>query len=82
MLQIVGWVGEGGGQIVIPMPEALSFAESRRQKIEYAMVSHTCVLLKPNIIKVWQRSQKWNNGIIQQPTKIIIIIKYLVCSLK
>jgi hypothetical protein len=24
-----GWVG--GGQIVIPMPEALSFAESRRQ---------------------------------------------------
>jgi hypothetical protein len=29
MLQIVGgW----GGEIVIPMPEALSFAESRRQK--------------------------------------------------
>jgi hypothetical protein len=31
MLQIVGWVGGWGG-IVIPMPEALSFAESRRQK--------------------------------------------------
>jgi hypothetical protein len=31
MLQI--WVGGWvGGQIVIPMPEALSFAESRRQK--------------------------------------------------
>jgi hypothetical protein len=34
MLQI--WVGreggrEGGGQIIIPMSEALSFAESRRQ---------------------------------------------------
>jgi hypothetical protein len=29
MLQIVGWVGGG---IVIPMPEALSFAESRRQQ--------------------------------------------------
>jgi hypothetical protein len=28
-----GWgVGGGGGKIVIPMPEALSFAESRRQK--------------------------------------------------
>jgi hypothetical protein len=28
-----GWVGRegGGGQIVIPMSEALSFAESRRQ---------------------------------------------------
>jgi hypothetical protein len=25
-----GW---GGGKIVIPMPEALSFAESRRQKV-------------------------------------------------
>jgi hypothetical protein len=34
MLQIGGWVGGGGGQIVIPMPEALSFAESRRQKEE------------------------------------------------
>jgi hypothetical protein len=30
MLQI--WVGGRGGKIVIPMPEALSFAESRRQK--------------------------------------------------
>jgi hypothetical protein len=28
------WVdGGGGGEIVIPMPEALSFAESRRQKV-------------------------------------------------
>jgi hypothetical protein len=33
MLQIVGWVGGWvGGKIVIPMPEALSFAKSRRQK--------------------------------------------------
>jgi hypothetical protein len=31
MLQIGGWVG-GWGEIVLPMPEALSFAESRRQK--------------------------------------------------
>jgi hypothetical protein len=31
MLQIGGW---GGGGIVIPMPEALSFAESRRQQTE------------------------------------------------
>jgi hypothetical protein len=28
-----GWVGGWGGKIVIPMPEALSFAESRRQKM-------------------------------------------------
>jgi hypothetical protein len=33
MLQIGGWVGVwGGGEIVIIMPEALSFAESRRQQ--------------------------------------------------
>jgi hypothetical protein len=30
MLQIGGWVGK----IVIPMPEALSFAESRRQQFD------------------------------------------------
>jgi hypothetical protein len=39
MLQIVGggWVGGGRweGLIVIPMSEALSFAESRRQKQVY-----------------------------------------------
>jgi hypothetical protein len=45
------------------------------KKIEETTVSRTCVLLKPKIIKVWQRSQKWYNGIIQQPTKIILIIK-------
>jgi hypothetical protein len=35
MLQIVGWVGGWGGPgggIVIPMPEALSFAESRSKQ--------------------------------------------------
>jgi hypothetical protein len=29
--------GGGGGKIVIPMPEALSFAESRRQQIPRAL---------------------------------------------
>jgi hypothetical protein len=39
MLQIVGWVGGWrGGKIVIPMPEALSFAESRRQQHVYLKV--------------------------------------------
>jgi ribosomal protein L30E len=28
------WGGEGGGIIIIPMPKALSFAESCRQKVE------------------------------------------------
>jgi hypothetical protein len=33
-----GWVGGWvGRQIVIPMPEALSFAESRRQKVTVQM---------------------------------------------
>jgi hypothetical protein len=32
------WVGGGWGEIVIPMPEALSFAESRRQKMNLLIV--------------------------------------------
>jgi hypothetical protein len=34
-----GWVG--GGQIVIPMPEALSFAESRRQQVAFSAILYT-----------------------------------------
>jgi hypothetical protein len=45
MLQIVGWVG--GGEIVIPMPEALSFAESRRQKCAFAHVQVLFRKLQP-----------------------------------
>jgi hypothetical protein len=29
----VGWGGEGGWRIVIPMPEALNCVEGRRQKV-------------------------------------------------
>jgi hypothetical protein len=38
----------GGGEIVIPMPEALSFAESRRQK--YNLCNSICMYLIGDII--------------------------------